>query len=49
VIPGVLSGSYEVSNIKSAPLAELVRFSGDLGRQIRDLPDGADIELKVVD
>ena len=48
-IPGVLGGAYDVSNIKSVPLVELVRFSGDIGRQIQDLPDGAQIELKVVD
>ena len=49
VIPGALGGAYDVSNITSAPLVELIRFSGDIGRQIRDLPDGAKIELKVVD
>jgi hypothetical protein len=49
VIPGVLGGAYDVSNIKSVPLVELIRLSGDIGRQIRDLPDGAEIQLKVVD
>ena len=49
VIPGVLGGAYDVSNIKIVTLTELVRFSGDVGEQIRDLPDGARIELKVVD
>jgi len=48
-IPGALGGEYAISNIKTAPLVELVRFSGDLGRQIADLPDGAQIEIKVVD
>ena len=41
--------SYDTSNIKSVPLVELVRFSGDLGKQIRDLPDGAQIKLNIVD
>ena len=49
VIPGVLGGAYDTSNIKSVPLVELVRFSGDLGKQIRDLPDGAQIKLNIVD
>ncbi len=49
VIPGVLGGEYALSNIKTAPLVELVRLSGDIGRQIKDLPDGTEIELKVVD
>lgn len=48
-IPGVLGGAYDSSNIKSVPLVELIRLSGDIGKQIRDLPDGAQIELKVVD
>lgn len=49
VIPGALGGEYAISNIKTAPLVELVRLSGDIGRQIKDLPDGAQIELKVVE
>lgn len=49
VIPGVLGGTYDTSNIRSVPLVELVRFSGDLGKQIRDLPDGEKIQLKIVD
>jgi len=48
VIPGVLDGEYGGANIKTAPLVELIRFSGDLGKQIKDLPDGAEIELKVI-
>lgn len=49
VIPGILGGEYAISNIKTAPLVELIRFSGDLATQIKDLPDGARIQLKVVD
>ena len=49
VIPGVLGGQYDISNIKSVPLLELVSFSGDLAKQIRDMPDGQQIELKVID
>jgi hypothetical protein len=49
VTPGVLGGEYAVSNIKTAPLIELIRFSGDLANQVKHLPDGAQIKLKVVD
>jgi len=50
VIPGPLGGAYDISNIAKAPLLELIRFSGDIALQIKDLPDGAtNIELKVVD
>jgi len=49
VTPGVLGGVYGVSNINTAPLVEIIRFSGDLGKKIKDLPDGAQIKVKVVD
>lgn len=49
VTPGVLGGEYAISNIKTAPLIELIRFSGHVAKQIKDLPDGAQIQLKVVD
>ena len=49
VISGVLGGEYGISNIKTAPLVEIIRYSGDVGKQIKDLPDGAQIKLKVID
>jgi hypothetical protein len=48
VIPGILGGEYGGKNVRVAPLIELIRFSGDLAKQIEELPDGAQIELKVV-
>ncbi|AUI85919.1 DUF1851 domain-containing protein [Vibrio azureus] len=48
-IPGVLGGVYDLSNIKVSSLIEIIRFSGYLGKQIEDLPDGTQIKLKVVD
>ena len=49
VIPGILGGAYDVSNIKTAPLVEIVGLSGDIGRQIMALPDGATVKMKVVE
>ena len=49
IVPGVLGGAYECSNLKSVPLLELIRFSGDMAKQIRDLRDGEQIRLEVVD
>ena len=49
IISGVLGGAYDISNIAKAPLVELIRLSGDIALQIKDLPDGANIKLKVVD
>lgn len=48
VIPGVLGGEYGIGNIKTLSLIELIRLSGDIGRQIKDLPDGARVKLQVV-
>ena len=49
VIPGALGGDYRINNIKTAPLVEIIKFSGDVGKQIKDLPDGAQVKLKVID
>lgn len=48
-IPGALGGEYAPSNIVSIPQTEQIRFSGDVGNQIETLPDGTQIELKVVE
>lgn len=49
VTPGALGGEYAISNIKTAPLIEIARFSGHVAQQIQDLPDGAQVQIKVVD
>jgi hypothetical protein len=46
-IPAVLGGAYEVGNIRLIAFEQLVAVSGDLGRQIHDLPDGAQVKLIV--
>jgi hypothetical protein len=48
-IPGVLGGAYGGENIATAPQVELVRFSGDIARQIEELPDGAQVKLRVIE
>lgn len=48
-IPGILGGSYGGDNLATAPQFELVRLSGDIARQIKDIPDGSTIKLQVVD
>ena len=35
--------------MKTAPFVEIIRWSGDLGKQIKDLPDVAEVKLKVLD
>jgi len=48
VIPGVLGGDYYGENVQSVPFYEVIRVSGDFGFQLKDLPEGAKVDLKVV-
>lgn len=48
-IPGVLGGPYDESNIGTISLTELIRASGNLAVQVKDLPDGSRVQLNVVD
>ncbi|MFN0161151.1 MAG: T6SS immunity protein Tdi1 domain-containing protein [Burkholderiales bacterium] len=48
-MPSVLGGAYEIENIGSIGIGELIRLSGDIARQIKDLPPGSKIQLKVTD
>jgi hypothetical protein len=44
----VFGGAYTADNRYPIAVVEHAAFTGDVHRQIRDLPDGASIELKVV-
>jgi hypothetical protein len=48
-IPAVLGGQYGRDNLGTISIAELIAASGDMAHQIRDLPDGAKVKLKVVE
>jgi len=48
-IPGALGGQYEESNLAAISLSELVRASGHLAHEVRDLPDGAQVRLQITD
>jgi hypothetical protein len=45
----VLGGTYEVKNMAIKPMLEWLAVSGDVGRQIKDLPPGTQIRLDVRD
>lgn len=47
-IASVIGGKYEAANIGTISLQELISFSGEMAYQIKDLPDGSQIELKFV-
>jgi hypothetical protein len=39
----------ENASLKPLPAIEVIRFHADLAKQIRDIPDGAKVEIKVTD
>ena len=49
VTPAILGGKYEPSNMRTAPLAEVVGLSGEIGRQIRHYADGTKVRIRVSD
>ncbi|EAQ27974.1 hypothetical protein NAP1_10283 [Erythrobacter sp. NAP1] len=48
-LPAMIEGRYSPENMWTWPLEELIRVTGDVARQISDLPDGAQVELEVTD
>jgi len=48
-IPFVLGGAYEIGNLYAGDALKGMQFRADMWRQIRDLPDGAQIELRTVE
>jgi len=49
VTSGVLGGAYDITNINVAPFDEIVELSGELAFQLKDMEDGSEIELTVID
>ncbi len=45
----MLEGQYAPENMCIMPLEELIAFSGDVARQIKDLPDGSKFRIEVTD
>jgi hypothetical protein len=45
----VLGGDYTAENVWVAPWHEWFAFTADLFEQIKDLPDGARVSLKMID
>lgn len=46
---GLIEGDYSAQNMMRAPLAEYIRMTGDIAEQIKDLPEGAQVRIKVTD
>ena len=47
VIPAVIGGKYDKSNIQKIKSEELISLSGDLAFQIKDLKDGQKIRINI--
>lgn len=47
-MPRVLGGEYRLDNLGTNSRIELVSFSGDVAEQIKDVPDGGKVEIKIV-
>jgi hypothetical protein len=45
----MIEGRYEPENLCVMPLDELIRFTGNVAQQIKDLPDGSQIQIEVTD
>lgn len=45
--PFVLGGGYDLPNLYAADIVTIMRLRGDIYRQIRHLPDGAQLKVKV--
>jgi hypothetical protein len=48
-MPAVLGGEYDRANLGTIALPELIAASGNMAEQIKDLPDGELVEIKIVD
>jgi hypothetical protein len=48
-IPSVLGGAFAIHNVGTIDRVELIAVSGHLAEQIKDLPDGTKIRLKITE
>ncbi len=48
-VSALLSGDYGHEHLLRISLVELIYLTGDLARQVHDLPDGAQVQVKVIE
>jgi len=46
-IPGLLGGAYAGHNLASISLIELIQSSGDVAFQLKDLPEGSQVQFRI--
>jgi hypothetical protein len=49
ILPVFKEGTYSTDNLNAVRIGEHFGLTGELHKQIRDLPDGSTVQLKVVD
>lgn len=49
VVPGVLGGEYDLSNIVKISCVEQIRTSGTIGKQLCQVSDGEQVRIKVTE
>lgn len=47
-MPACFGGSYAAENYAIVPFGELISFSGSLAFQAKEMPDGTQVELKII-
>jgi hypothetical protein len=47
-ISPVVGGKYDTANLAEISIKELISFSGHFAEQIKDVPDGGQIEIKLI-
>jgi hypothetical protein len=47
-IPFIMGGKYDADNLFALDSVKGMRYRADIWKQIRDLPDGASVQLKVL-
>lgn len=48
-MPSVLGGAYASENIGVIQFSELISASGDMAERIKELPDGAQVQIHITD
>ena len=49
IIQPMLSGPYDVSNIRVVSMAEYYRFTASTQAQVKNIPPGSEVVIKIVD
>jgi hypothetical protein len=46
-VPAIMGGAYGGDNLATINFIELIRFSGDIAKQVNELPDGTHVKMVI--